>query len=246
MSLRTILVTGANRGIGFSIVQALATSYPSNRYLLGTRDEDKGREAVSQLRDLGVKAEMDVIPLEVSSESSIKSAAQSIRTKYKTLDILINNAGVGRREAPDHSNLQEVYSDTLQTNVIGVALMMSTFLPLLKESPDPRVINVSSLRGSLNLSTTGQLPPTASVSYCVSKSALNMLTMEHAKTEQDVAFHVACPGFCKTAFNGYKGYKDPLDGAKVVVQLAMAEQGRYPNGFWQIEGEQKEPTSVPW
>ncbi len=169
MSSRTIFITGANRGIGFSILQGLALRLPSDRYLLGARNEEQGREAVSRLRDLGVEAEIHVIPLDVSSESSIKSAEQ-------TIDILINNIAIGRL---DHSNIQETYYETFQTNVTGVALMMSTFLPLLKEtSLDPRIINISSARGSLHLSTTGQLPLTTSISYCVSKSALNALTIE--------------------------------------------------------------------
>lgn len=176
MSSRTLFITGANRGISFSMLQGLALRLPSDRYLLGARNEEQGREAVSRLRDLGVEAEIHVIPLDVSSESSIKSAEQTIRTNHKTLDILINNAAIGRL---DHSNIQETYYETFQTNVTGVALMMSTFLPLLKEtSSDPRIINISSARGSLHLSTTGQLPLTTSISYCVSKSAPNALTIE--------------------------------------------------------------------
>lgn len=85
-----------------------------------------------------------------------------------------------------------------------------------------------------------------SISYCVSKTALNALTIEYAKAEPDVVFHAVNPEFCKTAFNGYKGTKDPLDGAAVVVELAVAEKGKYRNGFWQMEGEEKEPTEVPW
>lgn len=80
--------------------------------------------------------------------------------------------------------------------------------------------------------------------YSVSKTALNVLTIEMAKSYPDVDFYAANPGHCKTALNGYRGAKDPLDGAAVVVELALAEKGRYALGFWQCEdGVMGE---VPW
>ena len=126
--------------------------------------------------------------------------------------------------------------------------MMSTFLPFMKESSsDARTINISSSRASLHLSSTGNLPPSRVISYSVSKTALNALTVEYAKAESNVAFYAASPGHCKTAFNGFRGTKDPLDGAKVIVELALAEQGKYENGFWQLEGyNEKEASRVPW
>ena len=79
----------------------------------------------------------------------------------------------------------------------------------------------------------------------MSKTALNALTVEYAKVEPSVRFYAASPGHCKTAFNGYRGTKDPLDGARVVVELATAERGKYGNGFWELEGSD-ECTRVPW
>lgn len=92
--------------------------------------------------------------------------------------------------------------------------------------------------------TTGNLPQTACVPYSVSKVALNALTLEMRKTYPDVSFYAANPGHCKTAFNGYKGKKDPVDGAKVVVELALAEKGVYGDGFWQFEVEGM--REMPW
>ncbi|KAG8530329.1 uncharacterized protein KY384_004831 [Bacidia gigantensis] len=244
---RTILITGANRGIGFSILQALATRSPSDCYLLGCRKAEDGEAAISQFRNLGITAEIHVVVLDVSNESSIKAAEQIIRTTYQNLDVMINNAGIALLEAPDHSNIPEIYAATFQTNVTGVALMMSTFLPLLKAtSTDPRIINVSSARGSLYLASSGKLPPSTTRSYCVSKAALNMLTVEYARAEPEVKICAAEPGSCKTAFNGFRGQKDPLDGAKVVVELALADKRKYVGGFWGMNTEDKEAQEVPW
>ncbi|KAK4691386.1 hypothetical protein P7C71_g5604, partial [Lecanoromycetidae sp. Uapishka_2] len=246
MSPRTMLITGSNRGIGFSILQALATHSPGDHYLLAARNPKSGTAAIKELRKLGLQAEIDLVQLDVSSEPSIKAAEEEVRKKYGRLDILINNAGIGVFEKPDHSNLQESYAETFNTNIIGVALMMTTFLPLMKEtSGDPRVINISSARASLHLSSTGNLPPSRVISYSVSKTALNALTIEYAKAEPDVRFYAASPGHCKTAFNGFRGSKDPLDGAKVVVELALADE-KYANGFWQLEGDEEKASPVPW
>jgi NAD(P)-dependent dehydrogenase (short-subunit alcohol dehydrogenase family) len=100
------------------------------------------------------------------------------------------------------------------------------------------VINISSARASIHNITTGNLPPTACAPYSVSKVALNALTLELGKSHPDVKFYAANPGHCKTAFNGFKGKKDPVEGAGVVVELALAAKGRYAPGFWECEGSE--------
>ena len=247
MPPRTILITGANRGLGFYTLQALASHSPSDQFLLAARNANNATSAVEELRKLGLQAEIDIIDLDVASELSIKKAEESVRKKHGRLDILVNNAGIAMAEGPDHSNLSQSYAEIFNTNVAGVALMMSTFLPLMKEtSHDPRVINISSARASLGLSTSGGLPPSRVIAYSVSKTALNALTVEYAKAEPGVMFYAVSPGHCRTAFNGYRGTKHPLDGAKVVVELALADKHKYENGFWQLEGDAKEASQVPW
>lgn len=125
------------------------------------------------------------------------------------------------------------------------------FLPLLQAEPGsytPRIINISSGRASLTRSTTGGLPPTAIVPYSVSKVALNALTTELQKSYPDVLFYAANPGHCKTAFNGFKGARDPLEGARVVVELVSgtAKGEDYEWGFWEAMGAEGEATKVPW
>lgn len=247
MPLRTILITGANRGLGFSILQALATQSPSDHFLLAARNAKNATSAVEELRKLGLQAEIDIIELDVASESSIKKAEEGVRKTHGRLDILVNNAGIAIAGGPDRSNLSQSYAEIFNTNITGVALMMSTFLSLMKEtSQDPRIINISSARASLSLSTSGALPPSRVIAYSVSKTALNALTIEYAKAEPGAKFYAASPGHCRTAFNGYRRTRHPLDGAKVVVELALADKQNCENGFWQLEGDAKEASQVPW
>lgn len=158
--------------------------------------------------------------------------------------VLINNAGIASRIAEDNSDFREVYQRIMNTNVTSVGLISTLFLPLLKESKDPRIVNVSSARGSLTLVTTGKNPPSAVIPYSVSKAALNLLTVEMSHAHTDVEFYAVNPGWCKTGFNGFKGPRDPLEGAHSAAELALAPQGQYKSGFWAWENNAME--EVPW
>ncbi|KAI4211139.1 MAG: hypothetical protein LQ351_006039 [Letrouitia transgressa] len=243
---RTVLVTGANRGIGFSILQALATKSPSDRYLLGTRTIESGHAAVAQLREQGITSTIDVLQLDVTSNASITAAEQFIREKAGKLDILINNAGLAQLPGSSLIEQRASYNSTLNTNVASIAVLTSALMPLLLAAPSPRVIHNSSERGSLTRNLAGTMPPTMVVAYNVSKTALNALTIQQAIAEPRVKFYAANPGFCKTAFNGFQGFRDPLDGAKVFVELAFAPEGKYQGGFWEMGDQDLEARTVPW
>jgi NAD(P)-dependent dehydrogenase (short-subunit alcohol dehydrogenase family) len=109
-------------------------------------------------------------------------------------------------------------------------------MPLLNASDDARIINVSSARASVTLQTTGKLPPTASIPYSISKTALNILTLELSKLHENIKFYSVSPGHCRTELNDFTGSKDPLDGAKVIVDLVTSNRDEYEAGFWQHEG----------
>jgi NAD(P)-dependent dehydrogenase (short-subunit alcohol dehydrogenase family) len=169
--------------------------------------------------------------------------------------VLVNNAGIAiRPESDDLADVRESYAKTFDANITSVFLVTTTFLPLLRESPAPKVINISSGRGSFTLSQSPDFPPTAVISYSVSKAALNMLTLEMQKAERkrekkererEVAFWATNPAHCKTAFNGFRGTKDPLVGAEAVVRLIEGGEARWRKGvFWEWEGE--EMRVVPW
>ena len=142
------------------------------------------------------------------------------------------------------STYRTAWSRVLDANVTSVRILSEIFLPLLHRSQDPRILNISSLRGSFQRVTTARNPPTASIIYSASKAALNMMTLEMGKQHPDVTFYAVSPGHCRTAFNGFRGTKDPVDGGRAAVELALAEKGKYAAGFWESEGSGME--EVGW
>ncbi|RDW69445.1 hypothetical protein BP6252_08465 [Coleophoma cylindrospora] len=253
-----ILTTGANRGIGFSIIQALGTHLPDALFLLGSRSQEAGEEAVKGLRkrwsDAGIDGEVrkvEVLVLDVSDDRAIERARSEVERRWGGVDVLINNAGIAIPYGTgkgDLSELRSSFNTTMNTNVTSIAAVTEAFLPLLHASSIdlPKIINISSGRASLARSSSGTMAPTMVVSYSISKAAVNALTIEMQKSERGtVDVYCVNPGFCSTAFNGFKGTKDPLLGAEVVVRLVLAERGKYrPGAFWEFEdGEMRE---VPW
>ncbi|KAH8691631.1 hypothetical protein BGW36DRAFT_305552 [Talaromyces proteolyticus] len=247
MSSRLILITGANRGIGFATLQALSLKSPTDNFILACRQKEKGFEAVEQLRDFGIQSEIDVLEVDVTCDYSLISLAEKVKTKYGKLDVLINNAGVGLFH-DSFSEMRSTYNRTLDTNVTSVAMTIEVLSPLLRRSSRGQIINVSSARSSLELSSSGKLPPTKAIAYSLSKTALNMLTVEYAKIPEnkDLIIQTVSPGHCKTAFNNYRGTKDPLDGAKVIVALLHSDTSMFGNGFWQMEEGEDVPVKIPW
>ncbi|KXT10441.1 hypothetical protein AC579_7897 [Pseudocercospora musae] len=245
MENKIILVTGANRGIGFSIVQAVSLRSSDVTLLVAARTYTKAQDAVDQLRSHGVKAPLQPLELDVTQDDSVSKAVTSVGEKYGCLDVLINNAGIApTTSSTDIPNFRSSWATVLDTNVTSIALVSTLFLPLLRASRDSKVLNVSSARGSLTLVTSGANPPTDKIAYSVSKAALNLLTVEMSHSVPELEWQVASPGWCKTAFNGFHGPKDPLQGAQVFVELALAAKEQYENGFWQFEDGKME--KVPW
>jgi NAD(P)-dependent dehydrogenase (short-subunit alcohol dehydrogenase family) len=243
MSPKIILVTGANRGIGYSIVQLLAQGDPSSTYLVGSRDLEAGETASKELQEACPGATIVPFSLDVTSDASIEAAVQKITTDYGHLDVLVNNAGVAKALSltDDVKKLRENFNTTYDVNVSSVAVLTSSLLPLLHKSEDPRVIQVGSARGSFQRAMDGSNPATASVAYNGSKSVLNVLTYHYSIAEPNIKFSVTNPGYCKTAFNGYNGWRDPLEGAIVVKKLVDED---WPFGFYEcFDGEMK---TIPW
>lgn len=245
---KVILVTGANRGIGYAIVQRLA-QHPqlpvsTTTILLGCRNFDEGSRACQDLHAQGI-TKVEPLQLDVTSDADIREAVKTVQSTYGYLDILINNAGYAAFPTQD-SDLRRIYQDIYNVNVTSVAVLTQLFLPLLRRTPGSKVIQIGSARGSLYLNSTNALPPTASAAYSVSKTALNMLTLDMAREpgNEDVEFQIASPGHCKTAFNGYRGSRDPSEGANVVVELVISE--RLETRMWETVGKSRELNAIPW
>ncbi len=143
-----VLITGANKGIGFEIARQVASKPYRYHVLMASRDSSRGEKAVSTLRNEGLSVEH--ITLDVTDEKSIAAAGALVNEKYGRIDVLINNAGIFVEHLRDRS-VQQAWKDTFETNVFGVAAVTDAFIPLLKKSvnPAPRIVFLSSDLGRL-------------------------------------------------------------------------------------------------
>jgi len=237
------LITGANKGIGFQTARILGGR--GITVLVGARDETRGRQAERSL--CGGGADARFVALDVTDATSVQQAAEWIDAAFGRLDILINNAGIARRDGtglPSQTTLTTL-REVFETNVFGVVTVTNAMLPLLRRAPAARIVNVSSEVGSITSMTdpAGPMAMMASVPYPASKTALNMVTAMYAKELRDTSIKVnaANPGYCATDLNGNSGFRTPEQGAEVSVHLATLQPDG-PNGalwghLWTTDGE---------
>jgi NAD(P)-dependent dehydrogenase (short-subunit alcohol dehydrogenase family) len=220
--MKTVLITGANKSIGFEAArQLLQQGY---YVYLGSRDEQKGQQAVDQLKAAGL-TNVEPIVIDVDSVDSIKAARETLGQKTSVLDVLINNAGIsGGMVQPalgtDISTIQQVF----KTNFLGVIETTQTFIDLLRQSPEPRIVNVTSGLGSLTLHNdpNWKYYHVKGVAYGPSKAALNAYTIMLAYELRDTPFKVNAvdPGYTATDFNHHSGPGSVEDAAARVVKAA--------------------------
>lgn len=210
--MKTALVTGANKGIGYEVARQLGRK--GFHVFIGARDSQKGRDAAQALKDGGAIATF--VRLDISNAQSIVDAVHAISEIADHLDVLVNNAGVllDRDSAIAQVDAQTV-NDTLQTNTLGPLLVTQAFLPLLSRSNAPRVINVSSGGGQLNDGMDTWAP-----AYCLSKTALNAVTCLFAAALPDVLINSVCPGWVRTDMGGANATRSVEQGADTIVWLA--------------------------
>jgi len=216
------LITGANKGIGFETARLLGDR--GMTVLAGARDKARGAEAERALRAGGADARF--VALDVTDEESVTQAAEWIDGEYGLLNILVNNAGIARRDGtglPSQTTLATLRA-VYETNVFGVVAVTNAMLPLLSRAPAARIVNVSSEVGSITSMTDpdGPMAAMASVPYPSSKTALNMVTAMYAKelSGTPIKVNAANPGYCATDLNGHAGFRTPRQGAEVNVALA--------------------------
>ncbi|MER7208115.1 SDR family oxidoreductase [Streptosporangium sp. NPDC000239] len=223
---RVALVTGANKGIGHAVARRLGEL--GMRVYLGVRDGERGRTAERDLRADGLDARF--VRLDVTDEASALLAAKHIDEESHRLDVLVNNAGVGGSvSAPSEVSLDEVRR-TYETNVFGVIAVTNAMLPLLRRSQAARIVNVSSVLGSLTHAAARHDPTgvfaegvfPALLEYNTSKAALNALTVTYANElrGEGILVNAVSPGFVATDINGHRGHLTPEQGARVPVLLA--------------------------
>jgi NAD(P)-dependent dehydrogenase (short-subunit alcohol dehydrogenase family) len=235
-----VLVTGANKGIGYEIAAGLGAIGWSVG--LGARDQQRRDAAVEKLRAAG--ADAFGVPLDVTDDASVAAAADLIEERAGRLDVLVNNAGItgGAPQTPTTVDPATVRA-TVETNVIGVIRVTNAMLPLLRRSASPRIVNMSSSVGSLTLQTTpgGETGPIAAA-YAPSKTFLNAVTVQYAKELHDtnILINAACPGFVATDLNGFRGVRTPDQGAAIAIRLATLPDDGPTGGFFDDAGV------VPW
>jgi NAD(P)-dependent dehydrogenase (short-subunit alcohol dehydrogenase family) len=216
------LITGANKGIGFQTARLLGAR--GMTVLASARDEARGAEAERALRDGGADARF--VQLDVTDEKSVARAAEWVEAEFGRLDVLVNNAGITRREGggpPSQTTLAALRA-VYETNVFGVVAVTNAMLPLLRRAPAARIVNLSSELGSITSMTAPGSPMAgmASIPYPSSKTALNMVTAMYATELRDTPIKVnaANPGYCATDLNGNSGFRTAEQGAEVGVHLA--------------------------
>lgn len=223
----TVLVTGANRGIGREVARQLAER--GYHVLLTARDGEQASGAAQQIAD-STGANVTALTLDVADPRSIAAAAESVSADPGSLDVLVNNAGIGSDfgvsgTAPDFDAIERA----LQTNFYGAYRLTIALLPLLRQSPHPRIVNVSSGMGGV--AEMGGWSP----GYRVSKASLNAMTRILSTELKDERFLVnsACPGFVNTDMGGPMGAtKSVHDGAAGIVWLATLPDDGPTGGFF--------------
>jgi NAD(P)-dependent dehydrogenase (short-subunit alcohol dehydrogenase family) len=220
---KTVLITGANKGIGYETARRLGEL----GYLiwLGARDAERGETAAQTLRDKGYNVR--TIDVAVDDEARVKAAADRIAAKDGKLDVLIANAGIsGAYIDPVEQDLDDV-RQVYEVNVFGTIRLIQAFVPLLKSAGSANIVNVSSELGSLgSLSDPqGEFYGVNLLGYNSSKTALNGVTVSFAKALAPFGIRVnsADPGYTATDFTAHRGYRTVEQAAEIIVQLATSD-----------------------
>ena len=234
------LITGANKGIGREIARQLGAR--GITVLLGARDARRGEEAAAELRAGG--ADAHPVLLEVTDDASVQAAVATVTKEYGRLDILVNNAGIAIDDAPASQVSPDILRRTYDTNVFGLVAVTQAFLPLLKNSPAGRIVNLSSGLGSLTLNSdpNWDFAGVKPLAYNSSKAAVNMITVVFAAelAGTTIKVNAADPGYTATDMNRNQGTQTIEEGAQEAVRLATLPGDGPTGGYYDKEGVQ------PW
>jgi NAD(P)-dependent dehydrogenase (short-subunit alcohol dehydrogenase family) len=208
------VITGANKGLGYETARRLIAH--GHTVYLGARDPERGAKAA---------AELGAIPLalNVTDDESVASAAARVRADAGRVDVLVNNAGIGGGWIKPNETTADHLAEVFNTNVFGVVRVTHAFLPLLRSSAAPVIVNVSSGMGSLAVTTDPERFESTLVglAYPSSKSALNMLTTQYAKAFPDIRINAVDPGYTATDLNGNRGTQTVAEGAAPIVAMSL-------------------------
>ena len=235
--MTTTLITGANKGLGYETARRLIAA--GHTVYVGSPDAERGRRAAERL---GAR----FVHLDVTDDASVEAAAKTIEADGG-LDVLVNNAGIETRgEGNSVPTAETVTADlmrnTFETNVFGVVRVTHAFLPLLRRSAAPVVVNVSSGLASLTHLSDPEHPAHfyPGVAYPASKTAVNMITVQYAKAFPDMRINAVEPGFTKTDLNGNTGTQTVEQAAEIIVRMAQVAPDGPTGGYFDAGGP------LPW
>ncbi len=217
----SVLVTGANKGIGLAIARQLGERGYS--VWLGCRDAGRGEAAAADLREAGLNAH--ALALDVTDPAIVQAAANQLGEQIGALDVLVNNAGIsiGMPFRASEERIDDIRS-MFEVNTFAPLAVTQAFLPLLRRADAARIVMTSSGLGSLSDATdmAGLFWNVGYAGYCASKAALNMLTIKLAKEllADGIKVNAADPGYTATDLNGHTGHRTVDEAARIVVDLA--------------------------
>ena len=208
-----VVVTGANRGIGFEMCRQLAAR--GARVVLTARKKAAGDVAIDKLAKEKLSAQFHT--LDVTDGKSISALRNFLKDRYGRLDVLINNAGIIAKGEDDALKVDlATVRATLETNTLGPLRLAQALAPLLKRSTSARIVNMSSGMGELGHNSGGH------AAYRISKTALNAATaILAAELRGSVAVNSVCPGWVKTDMGGPGANREVAEGADTAVWLAL-------------------------
>ncbi|WP_263368428.1 SDR family oxidoreductase [Edaphobacter bradus] len=234
---KVALISGANKGIGFETARQLGKQ--GITVILGARDLAKGEAAAATLKKEGIDTR--AIKLDVVNPADVKAVAEKIEKEFGRLDILVNNAGIALESFFGNSTLdtsEEALRKTFDTNFFAVVAVTKAMLPLLRKSEAGRIVNVSSILGSLSLQATEGSPiyEAKIFSYNASKAALNAYTIHlaHALKGTKIKVNSAHPGWVKTDMGTDAAPMEIVDGAKTEVELATLPADGPTGGYFHL------------
>src|ERR1700722_8590189 len=247
MAQKIAFITGGNRGIGFQT--AIELKGAGVKVVIGSRDLAQGEQAVAKLRAAGVDA--DVLQFDINKPADAQAAYDYFDSHYGRLDILVNNAGIAAGTfpgtGPEHSATQvpaDLLHKVFETNFFAQVALTNALLPLIRKSDAGRIVNLSSILGSLALHADPKSPiyHAKSFAYDASKTALNAFTVHLAYELRDTKIKVnsAHPGWVKTDMGGPEATLEVSEGGKTSAELATLGADGPTGGFFHLG------KALPW